>query len=343
MSRHKRAAPVRRRPAAGLAAAPGHLTSRLCRPGVAGCSLVEPDRLARVIEDPEAVLWVDVRDPADEDLQLLRQAFDFHGLALEDVAKQQQRPKVDEYPDYYFVVLYAPLPTEDLGAVHVTELDLFIGRNYLVTVHRGEVPALAEAAGRWERTDVDLRRDIGFLVHTVMDAVVDGYFPIVDRIEDRLDDLELALYEADGGTSPEELLAVKRSLFTLRKAIYPTREVFNAFLSRDSKLFTVATLPYFQDVYDHVLRLLDTIEIQRDVATGTLDAHLAVVSNRLNDTMKRLTMVGICVAIMGAVFGAWGMNFDRVPMAHHPGGFWVVSVGVAALVAGALLWARRRL
>jgi len=342
MAHRARPSAPRRRKASPPDDAPGRLVTRLCRPGVAACLPVAVNDLSEVIREADSVLWVDVNEPAAADLERLREEFGFHHLALEDVAKQQQRPKVDEYPGYYFVVLYAPLPGETPAEVHTTELDLFVGRNYVVTIHRGEIPALAEAGARWERTDPELRCHVGFLVHTVMDAVIDAYFPIVDHIEDRLDDLELSLYQAGGESSPEELLAVKRSLFTLRKAIYPVREVFNHFLARDNRLFDAATLPYFQDVYDHVLRLLDVIDIQRDMATGTLDAHLAVISNRLNETMKRLTTVGICVAVMGAVFGAWGMNFDRIPLAHHPTGFWLVSMGVALLVLAVLVVARLR-
>jgi magnesium transporter len=249
---------------------------------------------------------------------------------------------VDEYPGYFYVVMYAACPPDPDGEVTTSEVDLFVGRNYVVALHRGEVPALEEASRRWEKRDPELREHVGFLVHTIMDSIIDAYFPVVDQIEDRLDSLELGLYQPGGATSPEELLAVKRSLFTLRRAIYPMREIFNTFLNREQEIFPPETFPYFQDVYDHVLRLLDIVDIQRDMATGTLDAHLAVVSNRLNDTMKRLTMVGICVALMGAVFGAWGMNFDLIPLAHHPSGFWMVSSGLAVLIAIALSWARRR-
>src|ERR1041384_3545999 len=121
----------------------------------------------------------------------------------------------------------------------------------------------------------------------------------------RLDEVELSMFGQRGQFDPEELLNLKRTLYTLRKAIYPLREVFNTFLRRDQLIFSNETYPYFQDAYDHVLRLLDIIDVERDMATGALEAQLSVVSNRLNETMKRLTVIAICVAIMGAVFGAW--------------------------------------
>jgi magnesium transporter len=321
-----------------------HVTVRVSRPGHEQCEHIKPARVSEVLCDPGVILWVDVKDPGAAELEMLREEFGFHRLALEDVAKQRQRAKVDEYPGYFFVVLYAPLPSEPDGDVRLAEIELFVGRNYVVTVHRGDVPGLQEAVRRWERTEPALREQVGFLVHVIADSVVDGYFPIVEAMEDRLDDLEATMFGPSASAfDTGELLAIKRNLYTLRKAIYPLREVFNTFLRRDHVIFSPETYPYFQDAYDHVLRLLDIIDIERDMATGTLEAQLSIVSNRLNETMKRLTVVAICVAVLGAVFGAWGMNFDEVPL-HHLGflGFYVVSLGTFT-VLGIGLWITKRM
>jgi len=315
---------------------------RLCRPAEEVCETVPPDQIDRFLGERGVILWVDVQDPAPEDLEMLREEFGFHRLALEDAAHQNQRAKVDEYPDFYFVVMHAPVPGPP-ESVTMRELDLFVGRNFVVSAHRGEIPSLQEALSRWRRTDPALRSQIGFLLHTIIDSVIDSYFPLVDGIEDRLDELELSLFSGGRGAAdnPEDLLAIKRDLFTLRKAIYPLRDVFNSFLRRDSQIFTAETYPYFQDVYDHVLRLLDTVDIQRDMATGSLDAHLAVISNRLNETMKRLTVVAICVAVMGAVFGAWGMNFTHVPLDHlGVAGFVILTLTALGLALLSVLIAR---
>lgn len=324
------------------APAPNKIRVSVSQPGKPRCIHIQPERISDLLTNPDTVFWVDVADPGPEELEMLREEFGFHRLALEDVAHQRQRPKVDEYPDYYFVVMYAPLPPQDHKELQTEELDVFVGRNYVVTCHRKPVPSLTEAFERWERTDPDLRKQVGFLLHVVADAVIDSYFPIVDEIEDRLDDLELAMFSSTGKFQPEELLAIKRTLYTLRKAIYPMREVFNTFLRRDQVIFSPETYPYFQDAYDHVLRLLDTIDIERDMATGALEAQLSVTSNRLNETMRRLTVIAVCVAIMGAVFGAWGMNFDEVPFhSLGVGGFYVLVGSTIALVAIVLIVAKR--
>lgn len=320
----------------------GHVGVWLSRPGRHECEHIDPARISDVLNEPGVILWVNVKDPGPAEVEMLREEFGFHRLALEDVTKQRQRPKVDEYPNYFFVVMYAPLSAEPEDELRTAEIDLFVGKNYVVTIHNGDIPSLADAAARWEKTDPELRDQVGFLLHTISDSVIDAYFPIVDAMEDRLDQLEFSLFSARAQFDAEELLAAKRNLYTLRKAIYPLREVFNVFLRRDQVIFSPETYPYFQDSYDHVLRLLDIIDIERDMATGALEAQLSVVSNRLNVTMQRLTVIAVCVAIMGAVFGAWGMNFDEVPL-HRLGmnGFILVTAATVALCGIALVWARR--
>jgi magnesium transporter len=329
-----------RTPPAGSGTA--HITIWLTRPGSETCEHIRPARISDVVKEPDTLLWVDLKDPGPADLEMLREEFGFHRLALEDVAKQRQRPKVDEYGEYFFVVIYAPLTGEQGEELRTAEVDLFVGKNYVVTIHRGDIPSIQDAVTRWERTDPDLRQQVGFLLHTIADSVIDAYFPIVDAMEDRLDELELSLFTSGQRFDAEELLAAKRSLYTLRKVIYPLREVFNTFLRRDQVIFSAETYPYFQDSYDHVLRLLDIIDIERDMATGALEAQLSVASNRLNETVKRLTVIAICVAILGAVFGAWGMNFTAVPMDKLGlTGFAIVVSGTLALIGLVLIVARR--
>jgi magnesium transporter len=213
----------------------------------------------------------------------------------------------------------------------------------VVSLHDEEIPALEEAKDRWDSMDAELRQQVGLLLHTVVDSVVDAYFPIVDSLEDRLDGMEDSVFQAQATLPGPELIAVKSVLSLLRRTIYPMREVFNVFLRRDHTIFSAETYPYFQDVYDHVLRLLDTLEIERDRVSGLLEVQLSVISNRLNETMQKLTVAAICVAIVGAIFGAWGMNFSDVPFEKMGlKGFWIVFSGTVALVGLFLAWARRR-
>jgi magnesium transporter len=312
---------------------------------VAGVSLergVPAEEIHDYIRDPDNLVWMDVQDPGPGELSMLLEEFGFHPLALEDVAKGQQRPKVDEYKGYMFVVAYGVIPGATAQESQTVEVDLFIGRNYVVSVHRGRLPALEDALARWTRGGAMLKEGVGFLVYTVMDAIIDAYFPILDAIENDVDEAELALFSRALQDDTLNLLRRKQTLVTLRRVLYPLREIFGVFLRRDHAFFSPGTLIYFQDVHDHVLRILDVLEIERDRVSGVLEAYLTVVSNQLNRTMKRLAVFTVAVAILSAVFGAWGMNFAAVPMAHEPWGFWGVAGGTLVAVAAFLWYSWRR-
>ena len=304
-----------------------------CLGGVSLERDVPSEEIRDYIRDPSNVVWMDVQDPGPAELSMLSEEFGFHPLALEDVATGQQRPKMDEYKGYTFVVTYGVVHGVDITTPRTFEVDLFIGRNYVVSLHRGRVPALESALGRWTRGGAMLREGVGFLVYTVMDTIIDAYFPIIDAIEDELAKIETEMFARFRQQDVQRLLELKRTLFALRRVLYPLREIFNLFLRRDQPLFSANTLVYFQDVYDHILRILDVLDIERDMVTSTLDAHQAVISNQINVTMKTLTVVTVLVAVAGLVFGAWGMNFEEIPLRAAPWGFWgVVSSTITLLV-----------
>ena len=304
---------------------------------------VAMDEVHGYVKDPTNIVWVDIEDAGPEEFSMLLEEFGFHPLALEDAAKGQQRPKVDEYKGYLFTVIYGATRRAETGEFDTREVALFIGRNYLVSLHHGPIPAIDDAVNRWTRGGRMLNEGVGFLVYTVMDAIIDTFFPIIDAIEQELDESEMLMFHQSRQFGVEKLLRYKHSLVSLRRVLSPLREVFNVFLRRDQSLFSAATLAYFQNVYDHVLRLLDALDMEREMLAAALDAHLAVVSNRLNATMKTLTVITVVVALVGSVFGAWGMNFARVPLADHPWGFWLVWLGTMVMMGLVLLlsWRRR--
>jgi magnesium transporter len=187
-----------------------------------------------------------------------------------------------------------------------------------------------------------LREGVGFLVYTVMDALIDTYFPVIDAIEDEIEETELSLFGRFRGEGVQDLLKLKRTLVVLRRVLYPLRETFHIFLRPDHTYFSVSTLVYFQDLYNHILRILDVLDMERDMATGALEAYLTVMSNRLNQTMKTLSVLTMAVAILSAVFGAWGMNFSAMPLGDSPWGFAIVVGSTIGLIAilGLVTWRR---
>jgi magnesium transporter len=307
---------------------------------VAGISLernVPIEEVAEYLREPENLVWVDLLDPGPEELSLLLEVFAFHPLAVEDVASGKQRPKIDEYKGYSFVVTYGVRGAYDpVKQVELVEIDLFIGRNYLVTVHRGAAPSLDDSMGRWTRGGNMMREGVGFLVYTVMDAIIDSYFPVIEKIGDELDEMEDEMYTATKRDTVQILLRAKRSLMLLRRVLHPLRETFSHFLRRDQSLFTPATVIYFHDVYDHVLRIIDAVDIQRDTVTSSLDAYMMTLSHKLNMVMKTLTVVSVGAAVANLVFGAWGMNVRDIPFTISSPAFWSAIAVASVLVISTL-------
>jgi magnesium transporter len=289
------------------------------------------------IDEPDNVVWVDVEDPGPAEIALLIDAFGFHPLALENAADGQRRPKADEFKGYLLLVTYAAVPGADTQGLPTAEVDLFIGRNYVVSIHRGRVPALDEALARWTRGGPMLREGVGFLVYEVLDAIIDSFAPFIAGIEDTIDETEIAVLTRSDEEGVRSLLRLKRDLAALRSVLFPLRSVFQVLLRRDHPFFPGNTEVYLREVFEHVLRILDDLDAERDLATSALEASLAINANRLNQTMKTLAVITVAVAVIGSVFGAYGMNFQALPLASAPWGFWVVSLGTIALVAAALL------
>jgi magnesium transporter len=314
-----------------------------CLGGVSLERGVADEDLVEYLRDAENVIWMDVQDPGPEEFSRLIEEFGFHPLSLEDISRGHQRPKVDDYKSYLFVVSYSVLASKRLGDLQTVEIYLFIGRNFLVSVHRGRAPALEEAAAKWTRGGALLREGIGFLAYTVLDAIIDSYFPVLDAIESETEETELEIFTDGGQEEVQRMLRLKRTLIALRRLVYPMRETFTIFLRHGHPFFGASTRVYFQDVYDHVLRILDVLDVEREMVAGAMEASLTVMSNRLNVTMKTLTVITICVAILGSIFGAWGMNFDYIPLQKSPFGFAVVlGFTSVAVIGGALVWWRMR-
>jgi magnesium transporter len=299
-------------------------------------------QISEIIKRRDGLLWVDVSDPAPEDERLLAEEFGFHPLAIEDAIRHHQRPKTDIYDDFIFIVFYA-LRCDDAGEVSPAQVALFVGRNYLVTVHPGSLPELEEVRQRWCSNGNHQKRDrIGLLVHAILDTIVDGYFPIVDTISDRIEDVEARIFEQFDPSAQREVFGLKKELLEIRRVVAPGRDALNVLLRRDSPAFDEETFVYLQDVYDHVLRIVDAVDVYRDLLSSALDAYLSVTSNRLNQIMKTLTASSIILMSMTLVASVYGMNFDHMPELRWQLGYaW--ALGLMVLIGGSLVVLFRRI
>lgn len=290
-----------------------------------------PESISDLIQDSQQIVWLDIQDPTSEDVELLRCEFAFHELALEDVIRREQRPKIDQYEGYYFMVFYA------VRRGRHDEVNLFIGENYLVTVHTGQVPEIDATVARWRLNADRLGHSVAVPIYSLLDAIVDGYFPVIDEIAEQVEDIETSLFEPGGRDCQQEVFAIKRELLHLRRVIAPERELLNTLIRRDDPVLGEHTLPYFQDIYDHLIRIMDSIDVAREQLTGLLDAQLSVVSNRLNSVMKRMTALATILMSVNLVASNYGMNFTHMPELAWPYGYaWALGLMV---VVGVILTA----
>jgi magnesium transporter len=280
---------------------------------------LNPPDISEVRLETGKVIWLDIRDPDDADLALLAEEFDFHPLAIEDCRNAHQRPKLEQYDRYMFLVLYEAGLDPRSGHLKPTELNVFLGENYVVTIHRGPAPVIDTVQTRWESNNAFVDEGASYLAYLIIDATVDGYFPLVDSFTDRLDGVESSIFDRFDERVIETIFDLKRDTLLLRRIVTPLRDVFLMLLRGPNARFGERTYVYFQDVLDHLLRVADSIDAQRDLVTSSLDAYQSAVSNRTNDTMKKLTVLSTVLMTMALIAGIYGMNFVFMPELgwHH--------------------------
>jgi magnesium transporter len=282
------------------------------RSTVNGIENVSRDAVADLLPRADANLWFHFDAPTEEELRFLQEDLKVHHLTLEDVVNQNQRPKVESFEDYVYIAIH-PLMHKKKWQIEPSELDLLLGRHWIVSVHYGPLPGLIENSHIHERLAKALGRGTDFLLYTLVDLVVDSYFPILDEIEDEIESLENRLLARAKPGDMNRLLAFKRSLVHVRRAVGPQREVFNQLTRHEFPFIRAENLVYFRDVYDHLLRITEELDALRDILSSALEVHLASTSNQLNVTMKRLTAWGTIFIVITAIAGIYGMNFKFMP------------------------------
>lgn len=291
---------------------------------------------------PAGTDWLDVIDPTPAELHLLAERYQLHPLALEDIQVRLQRPKAEEYPGHLFVVLYALEEQEDAHPL-MHEIFIVVASGAVITLRRSNPPEIDAAAHRWaEHCKGKSRVTSAMLLYTIADTIVDGYFPYMDLIGDKIEDLEAKVFDHGGSGTVEEIFRLKRVLLDVRRIVAPTRDVFNAFTRRELPLLGEVSIAYYQDVYDHVIRVTETIDNYRDILSTIIDVHLTVVSNDLNQTVRTLTVASIILMSLALIAGINGMNFDTMPELHWRYGYFGVLIGMAVL-AVVLAWVFRKL
>ena len=290
----------------------------------------DADALRAALEDSTGLLWVDLLVGSEADVALLRDVFHFHPLTIEDCVSPHVDPaKVDDHGDYLFVVVQALSDFDPERELMESEVDFYLGSNYVVSCHREPIPAIEHYHERCRQDEYVLSHAADWLLHGLLDALVDEYLPVVDALDNTIDELEEAVLHRPDSRALQQIMLVKRNTLRLRRAATPQRDMMNR-LSRGEypKLIREETAIYYRDIYDHLVRVEYLIEALRDLADGALNTYLSVVSNRLNEVMKVLTVAVVPLTIGTLISGIFGMNLTA--------GFWPPSDsewGFGAVVA----------
>jgi len=294
-----------------------------------GCRVanLQIEDISTVLADKNQFVWIGLHEPSEDLLRRIQQEFGLHDLAVEDAFRAHQRPKIEEYGNSLFIVLRTAQLQD--GKIAFGETHIFLGPRYVVSVRHGASLSYAEVRARCESTPHLLRKGPGFVLYALMDFVVDHYFPIVDALEDELERLEEQIF---GGKfnreSTEEIYDLKRDLVALKRAVSPLMEICNRSMRFDVGLIPEDTRLYFRDVYDHVIRINETVDNMRELLTTALEANLALISIGQNEVMKKLAAWAAILAVPTMIAGVYGMNFEFMPELHWKYGYAVVMVGM---------------
>ena len=306
---------------------------------------LNPKELHAALRQPGGNLWVDIDSTNRHQLAVLEKIFNFHPLSIEDAVSPSSRVKVEEFPDYLFIVVRVVRfceTTPDPYDLETFNLNLFIGRTFFVSVHAEPSRSVAAVESLVVRNADLLSRGPARLAHMVLDTAIDAYFPVVDQLDDFIDGLEARVFGQFDDQVLHEIFACKRMIITLRKYLSPQREVFNILTNRPTPFVNPETQVYFRDVYDHMLRINDSLDNYRELLSSTLDSYLSQVSNRLGNVTKGLSVVATMSVPFVVVAGIYGMNFQNIPLANNPHGFWILVVLQLAIGLGLVTFLKMR-
>ena len=291
-------------------------------PGVIACAAYADGRriadlpledVSETLAEGGRFVWIGLYQPNETVLRQVQEEFGLHDLAVEDALSAHQRPKLEQYEDSIFVVLRT-VQTDATGALDFGETHIFVGPQYVISVRHGSVKSHAELRARCEAVPHQLAKGPGFVLYALMDFIVDQYLPVVEGLEERLQNLEDEIFDVRvTRRTTEQIYALKRDLLTLRRTVAPLVDVCSRLTRYDLQLIPEDTKPYFRDVYDHLVRINEMIDNVRELVTTALEANLSLASVTQGEDTRRLAAWAAIIAVPTMIAGLYGMNFDVMP------------------------------
>lgn len=289
----------------------------------------------------DSLLWLDITAPQAEDLRLLEEEFHLHPLALEEMLTPHPRPKCMEFAKAYVLVMFAVDAAANLE-LHFREVVIYMGTNFLVTTHNEPFPEIEECVRRWRANAMPHKEAIAAPLYSLLDTLVDGYFPVIDQITEMVESVEDHIFAGDRPVQGQEIFRLKKDLLALRRVVSGQRDALNLILRQDLPIIPEASLLYFQSVYDHLVRLVESVDTYRDLLSSAMDLHLSVLSNRMNQVMKTLTVISTILMSASLIAGIYGMNFENMPELHTRYGYYGALGGMAAIAGLLVVYFKRK-
>jgi magnesium transporter len=295
------------------------------------------DRISDHLIDDDSTVWLDLRDPDREDLLVLQNEFGLHPVAVEDALFDRERPKIDRYETHLFMTVYSARLDTTTGELATSELSVFVLPQALITIRKDDGLDIGKVVERWDSSPDLAKHGVGFLLYGLLDFIVDGHFEAVQSLDDAVEELEDNLFD----DTPKNMsvhrrsFELRKSLVLLRRIVLPMREVLNTLMRRDVRLLDSELMPYYQDVYDHVLRATEWTESLRDLVTTILETNLTIQGNRMNIITKKVTSWAAIIAVPTFITGFYGMNVPYPGFSNHVG--LIVAVAIM-LISGVCLY-----
>jgi len=311
-----------------------------------GRKLIDPplDDLARLRSEPSTSVWVDLESGTSQEVELIAGIFGLMHLTVEDLVHQGQRAKLEPFDGYNVLIMHGMKFDSRALTIETPELDIVLGKNFLITNHEGSMPTVLQDPQGPEHACAHLGKSPTYALYAVVDRLVDSYYPVLESIDDAIETLENDVITNPTPDVLQRIFSLKRSLSQLRKVISPQLEVFNRLIAREDEFIDPRYVVFFRDIYDHLVRTFEVVDSYRDVMSSAMDAYLSTVSNRQNDVMKRLTVFATIFMPITFLTGLFGQNFYHMPQVEHDFGYlwWVVLGSMIALSGGQILYYRRR-
>ena len=311
--------------------------TRLYRSGTLALEDFPVEDVSDYVPDTSCTLWLDLCEPGSAELDQIAEEFGLHALALEDAGQERQRPKLDRYRTHLFLSAHAIGVDPVTAEVRTSEIAAFITRNALITIRKSRDFDIEQVVARWDESPDLAKEGVGYLVYGLLDVLVDGHFAAVQELDDRIEQLEDLLFEDQRDAIQavqRRSFELRRNLVRLRRVVLPMREVVNTLLRRDLHVVSEPMMPYYQDVYDHVLRATEWTESLRDLITSVMETNLTIQGNRMNLIMKKVTSWAAIIAVPTAVTGFYGQNIPYPGFGTHVG-FWTstaVMIGLSLVL-----------